>query len=154
MARRRNAPKEGTMWAWTDIHNGGESTETKDGRRLISSRNIIARGSEVSQSDLDVDDATWEHLKATGSVRPYPFPDGYFNDDGSPTDDAIGMSPVTFVLEQRRRELEAAESDAEAETPEDMIVRSSVVGSQIFGPSPEEVLMGVQPEEGVEEVEE
>jgi hypothetical protein len=147
MARRRNAPKEGKMFAWTDIHNGGESEETKTGRRIIHSRNIIARGSEVSQSDLDVSDAEWEHLKATGSVRAYPLPDGYEGDE------AEGQSPVTFVLEQRKREMEAAESDAEAESVEDMIVRSSVVGTQIFGQDPEEVLMGVELEEGVEEVE-
>ena len=152
MARRRNVPKEGTMWAWSDLYNGGESTETKDGRKLISSRTIIPRGSEVSQSDLGVEDDYWEHLKATGSVRPYPLPDGYLNDEGNPTDDALGMSPVSFVLEQRKREMEEAESDAEAESVEDMIVRSSVVGSQIFGPNPEEILMGVPTEEGVEEV--
>lgn len=142
-ARRKPARRSGTFYAWSDLYNGGESTELKTGRKIIHSRNIIARGDEVTQADLDVDDDYWDHLVKTGSVRDYPFPEGYNQD--------IGMSPVTFVLEEHRRKLEEAELSAEAESAEDILLRASVVGTQIFGPAPEEVLMGVALPEGVEE---
>ena len=150
MARQRRAPRrrasKDTMYAWSDLYNGGESSETKLGRKIIHSRNIIARGDVVSQSDLDASDELWQHLQDTGSIRNYPLPDGYEGDA------AEGQSPVTFVLEKHKAEMEAAEADAAAESIEDRIVRASVVGTQIFGPQPEDVLLGAELPEGVEEV--
>jgi len=153
MARARRAASKETFFAWTDIYAGGESTETKLGRKIIHSRNIIARGSEVSKSDLDVSDEEWDHLVATGSVRNYPLPEGYHDEDNNPTDAALGQSPVTFVQEALKAQIEAIEEGSAAMSAEDLLVRSAVVGTQIFGPSPEEVMLGVALPEGVEEIE-
>lgn len=152
MARSRRKPAE-TFTAWSDLYAGGESEETKLGRKIIHSRNIIARGSEVSQADLDVSDEEWQHLIDTGSVRNYPLPSGYHDDDNNPTDAALGQSPVTFVQEALRAQIEEIEEGSAAMSAEDLLVRSAVVGTQIFGPSPEEVMLGVALPEGVEEIE-
>lgn len=67
-------------YAWSDLYNGGESVERKNANgstvRIIESRNIIERGTKVSQSDLKVSDDDWDHLIASGSVRAYPLPEG------------------------------------------------------------------------------
>ena len=58
-------------------------------------------------------------------------------------------------MEKAREELEAAEADIAAESAEDRLVRASVVGTQVFGPNPEDVLLGNDQAllpEGVEEV--
>jgi len=152
MARPRKAAEK--FYAWSDLYCGGESEETRLGRRIIHSRNIISRGSEVSASDVEafgVSEEEFDEWKKNGSVRNYPLPDGYEGDV------ARGMSPVTFVIEKARAELEAAESDIAAESVEDRLVRASVVGTQVFGPNPEDVLLGNDDAllpEGVEEVSE
>lgn len=154
MARSRNAPASGSFYAWSDLYCGGESEETRLGRRIIHSRNIIHRGEEVSQGDLEefgVSEEEFEEWKENGSVRDYPLPDGYEGDI------AQGISPVNYVIEKAREELEAAEADFAAESAEDRLVRASVVGTQIFGPNPEDVLLGNDQAllpEGVEAVEE
>ncbi len=78
MARPRT--KDDTYYAWSDLYNGGESVERKNANgttvRIVESRNIIERGTEVGQSDLDVSDEHWAHLIESGSVRPYPLPEG------------------------------------------------------------------------------
>lgn len=71
----------GKMYAWTALHNGGEAERMpvaggRSERYVVKSRNIVPAGEEVSQSDLGCDDDYWQHLQDTGSVRPYPFPDG------------------------------------------------------------------------------
>jgi hypothetical protein len=153
MPGKRNAPKE-TFFAWSDLYVGGEAEETKLGRRITHSRNIIRRGNEVSEkelSDLGLSEDEWSEWVANGSIRNYPLPDGYEGDV------AQGVSPVTYVIEKARAEMEAAEGDMAAESVEDRLVRSSVVGTQIFGPNPEDVLLGNDQAllpEGVEEVEE
>jgi hypothetical protein len=77
MARPRT---KDTYYAWSDLYNGGESVERTNANgtkvRIVESRNVIARGTEVSQSDIDVSDDEWNHLVESGSVRPYPLPDG------------------------------------------------------------------------------
>jgi hypothetical protein len=153
MARPRNAPsKESTFYAWSDLYCGGESEETRLGRRIIHKRNIIKRGEEVSAGSLaeyGVSEEEFEEWKENGSVRNYPLPEGYEGDI------AQGQSPYTFVMEKAKAELEAAESDIAAESAEDRLVRASVVGTQVFGPNPEDVLLGNDQAllpEGVEEV--
>lgn len=148
MARSRRAASKssGKMFAWSNLYNGGESEEVRPGRRVISSRNVIRCGEQVSQSDLDVSDEEWEHLQKTGVVRDYPLPEGF--------DTTAGLSPFSFVMEQRRAEMEAAAEGEGSEKAEDLLIKASVVGTQVFGPDPEEVLMGVELPEGVEAVNE
>lgn len=73
--------KSGKMYAWTDILYGGEGEIQKiaggrQERYVITKRNRVKQGDEVSQSDVDVDDETWEAWVESGIVRPYPLPDG------------------------------------------------------------------------------
>lgn len=79
MARRRRA-SSGSMFAWSDLHAGGE-VEFRDapgGRKIkvVMNRTIIPRGDKVSRSDLDVTDEQWDALIANGSIRPYDLPEG------------------------------------------------------------------------------
>lgn len=144
MARPRNAPVEespATHYAWSNLYLGGES-EMRQDRKIVQSHNIIPAGKEVSVGDFDLSQEQFDAWKADGVIREYPHPDGYIDEDGNPSEAAIGMSPYSFVLEQRRAELEAAESDAEAETPEDMLLRASLANAHVVGPRPEEVLLG------------
>ena len=133
-----------TMYVWSDLYIGGEANELPSGRKLIKSRNIIARGEEVTLADIqefdeDFDETAWDALVEGGSIRDYPLPEGY-NNSGT-------MSPYTFILEQRKRELEEAEEGLGSSSVENILLRASVVGTQMHGPSPEEVLLP-----GVEEV--
>lgn len=69
------------MYAWTEIRYGGEGSlqemSTGRGQRyVITKRNIVKQGDEVSQSDVDVDDETWQHWQDEGIVRSYPMPEG------------------------------------------------------------------------------
>lgn len=137
-----------TMYAWSDLYNGGKSEETKLGRKIIHERNIIPRGEKVTKAKLKLEDEEWDALVASGSIRDYPLPEGYEGDA------AEGQSPVTYVLEKHKEEMEAAEMEFAAESIEDRIVRASVVGTQVFGPNPEDVLLGAELPEGVEEVDE
>lgn len=77
MARARRA--SGDYYAWTDIYNGGDVEVRKSAngteRRVVSNRNIIERGSAVSQSDLGVSDEEWQVLLDGGSVRTIPVPE-------------------------------------------------------------------------------
>jgi hypothetical protein len=136
------------MYAWSDLYNGGKSEETRLGRKIIHERNVIPRGAKVTKAKLKVEDDEWDALIATGSLREYPLPEGYEGDA------AEGQSPVSFVLEQHKAEMEAAEMEFAAESIEDRIVRASVVGTQVFGPNPEDVLLGAELPDGVEEVDE
>lgn len=152
MPGRRKAATKEAFYAWSDLYCGGESEETRLGRRIIHKRNVVKRGEEVSADSLEefgVSEEEFEEWKENGSVRNYPLPDGYEGDI------AQGMSPYTFVVEKAREELEAAEADIAAESAEDRLVRASVVGTQVFGPNPEDVLLGNDQAllpEGVEEV--
>jgi len=78
MARPRNEAK-GDWYAWSDIYNGGETSERPGPggqmRTIVSSRNIIPRGEKVTKAGLKVDDDTWDALVDGGSVRQYPVPD-------------------------------------------------------------------------------
>jgi len=73
--RKRRTAKKGEFFAWTDIHNGGETKEVR-GRNIVVNRNMVKLGDPVSQSDLDVSDEEWQGLLDGGSVRDYPLPDG------------------------------------------------------------------------------
>lgn len=69
------------MYAWTQIRFGGEGSlqdlPTGRGQRyVITKRNVVQQGDEISQSDVDVDDETWESWVENGVVRPYPLPEG------------------------------------------------------------------------------
>ena len=70
----------GTHYAWSDLYNGGETSKRPGPggveRTVVASRNIIARGEKVTQSGLKLDDDAWQALIDSGSVRPYPVPDG------------------------------------------------------------------------------
>jgi hypothetical protein len=71
----------GKMYAWTELRNGGEAERIlvaggRGERFVVKSRNIVKQGEEVSQSDLGVDDETWQSWIDGGSVRPYPMPTG------------------------------------------------------------------------------
>jgi hypothetical protein len=154
MAGTRTAPKESEsskMYAWSNLNLGGKSEELKSGRKVITERNTVQAGAEVTLEKLGVTEEEYNDWVAAGVIRPYPYPEGYLDEDGNPSDAALGQSPYTYVLEKARAELEAAESDFEAESPEDRLLRASVAGSQVFGPNPEEVLMDVQLPEEVEE---
>lgn len=83
------AKGKGKHYAWSDLYNGGEAETIpvaggRAMRTVVKSRNIIKRGEVVTQSDLGVDDEVWDHLCESGSVRPYPLPEGA-NDYVSPT---------------------------------------------------------------------
>ena len=79
MARPRTKSSD-TFYVWSDLYNGGESKERKNANgstvRIIESRNIIPRGEKITQSDLGVSDEEWDNLVSSGSIRPYPLPDG------------------------------------------------------------------------------
>ena len=73
--------KKGKMFAWTELRLGGEGKLIDIGggraqRYVIHKRNIVAQGSEVSQSDLGVDDETWDRWVEDGVLRSYPLPEG------------------------------------------------------------------------------
>jgi hypothetical protein len=74
MPGRRKKPK-GDFFAWTDIYNGGETTEVR-GRQIVTKRNMVAQGEAVDQAMLGVSDAEWQGLLDGGSVRDYPLPEG------------------------------------------------------------------------------
>jgi len=66
-------------YAWSEIHNGGETTEVTlpngGKRQVVKSRNIIAPGEVVVKAKSNLSDEEWDHLVATGSIRPYPYPE-------------------------------------------------------------------------------
>lgn len=69
-----------TWTAWSDLLYGGE-TETRtraDGRdyKVVLNRNRLARGEKVTKKEIGVSDEEWDHLVETGSIRPYPLPEG------------------------------------------------------------------------------
>jgi len=75
------AEKKSKWYAWTELRNGGEAGQIdvaggRGQRFVIKSRNIVKQGEEVSQTDLGVDDATWQSWIDGGSVRDYPLPEG------------------------------------------------------------------------------
>lgn len=73
------AKKKSGFYAWGNLSNGGEIGEVEryDGtkKKIVLSRNIIARGESVTQAELKVSDEEWDHLIESGSVRPYPVPE-------------------------------------------------------------------------------
>lgn len=83
-----------THYAWTDIRNGGEVDVRKapGGReiKVVTKRNVIARGEKVTKAGLKVSDEEWDALLEGGSVRPYPLPKG--------ADENI--SPTTAILRE------------------------------------------------------
>ena len=76
------------FYAWSDIYNGGESKEGRDGRKIIMSRNVTEAGSEVTQAKLGLNKEQWDGLIANGSVRSYPLP----------KDIRFGESPADAVI--------------------------------------------------------
>jgi hypothetical protein len=84
--------KSGQFYAWSTIHNGGESelVNRPNGLsvKVVTKRNIIEPGDKVSEGDFE--EADWEGWVASGAVRPYPLPEG--------TDEYT--SPHTAVLRQ------------------------------------------------------
>lgn len=68
------------MYAWTEIRNGGEIDVVKlpngGERRVVTKRNSVAMGDEVTKAKLKCSDEEWDALIAGGSVRPYPLPEG------------------------------------------------------------------------------
>lgn len=62
-------------YAWATLYNGGETEEARDGRNLVINRNMVEAGSVVSKKSLGVSDDEWNHLVASGSIRPYPLPE-------------------------------------------------------------------------------
>ena len=84
MPRKRSSGKH---YAWSELRNGGEVDEIRSVgnvvRTVVTKRNIVAHGAEVSQSDLGVSDEEWDHLIESGSVRSYPVPEEA-NDSISP----------------------------------------------------------------------
>ena len=89
-------------YAWSDLYLGGEYTEARDGRRVVTKRNVVAAGTKVSKASLKVSDdgeeralsdAEWDEFVDAGSVRPYPMP--------KMPEDYPG-SPSQFVLEKMR----------------------------------------------------
>lgn len=96
-----------TMYAWSNIRNGGEDMEVIDARgnkrRVITERTIIAAGEKVTPKDVG-GDAAFEQMVEAGAIRPYPYPKDY-----DPTSDE---SVVDFL---RRRLREAAEAEISEE---------------------------------------
>ena len=72
------------FFVWGTIYNGGKSTEGRDGRKLISERNIVEPGTEVTASKLGLDKDEFQHLVDTGTIRNYPLPKN-MRDGESPT---------------------------------------------------------------------
>jgi hypothetical protein len=86
MAGTRSAPSK--HYAWSDIYNGGEVIEVQTAlgtrRNIISQRNMVRRGEEITQDTLKSSDEEWNHWIETGTVRPYPLPEDA-DDFTSPT---------------------------------------------------------------------
>lgn len=82
------------MYAWSDLYGGGEIDEIslpKGGTKtVVVSRNIVPRGDAITRAKLGVSEEEWDHLVESGSIRPYPLPEG--------ADDV--KSPTRAVLEQ------------------------------------------------------
>ncbi len=68
------------MYAWSELHAGGErkNIKTPQGgtRNVVVNRVVFHVGDEVTKSKLKCSEEEWEHLIASGSVRPYPIPAG------------------------------------------------------------------------------
>lgn len=82
MAGTRDKEKSGggSFYAWSNIHHGGE-TEMRPRQnnmmmKVVTERNVVAHGEKVTQAELGVTDEEWEGLIDSGSVRPYPVPEG------------------------------------------------------------------------------
>jgi len=76
-------------YAWSDIYVGGETMEVRD-RKIIVSRNIIARGDKVTKGDIrkfdkEFSDEEWDNLVENGSIRDYPLPED-LRDGESPSE--------------------------------------------------------------------
>lgn len=67
-------------YVWSALHNGGTTKKVKlpqgGERDVVTKRNVVAIGEAVTQKQLDISDEDWKHLIDTGSVRPYPLPEG------------------------------------------------------------------------------
>lgn len=76
------------MYAWSDLIAGGKSEDRKtaDGRlrTVVLERNVVRRGEAVTAKDVGASEEEWNHLIESGSVRPYPLPEGA-DDNTSPT---------------------------------------------------------------------
>jgi hypothetical protein len=103
---------EQTMYAWTPIYAGGEAKEIKGPggvvRNIISNRNVIPVGSEVTIEDLCADapdpEREFQAYVESGAIRPYEFPKDL---DPNSTE-----SPIEFLRRQLR---EAAEVELDEE---------------------------------------
>lgn len=80
-------------YAWSELRLGGESdlirSATGAERRVITSREVVMPGEEVTKADLKKRGATdedWEAMLAGGSIRTYPMPNMPEGSTQSPTD--------------------------------------------------------------------
>lgn len=75
-------------YAWSDLYYGGKtdviSLPNGGTRTVVVERDIVLRGEEVTAKKIGVADDVWEHLVESGSIRPYPVPEGA-SDTISPT---------------------------------------------------------------------
>jgi hypothetical protein len=120
---RKPARKKSGFYAWTDIHNGGETKEVR-GRTLVVDRNMVKLGDPVSQDDLGVTDEEWDHLLEGGSIRDYPLPEG-IGENESPSAYVTRMQaerqeldPDTLLKMNAALEVPAPQPTEEAEVEE------------------------------------
>jgi len=100
------ALKSGKGYLWSAINNGGEvkmvPTAYGTERAIVSKRNVLAVGSQVSKSDIEgTTDEQWAEWVEGGVVRDYPYPK---------LPAGSTESPLTFL---QRKLNEAANSEEE-----------------------------------------
>ena len=127
------------FYAWSNISNGGDVMIVTDPlgreRKVVSERNVIPAGDEVSQGDLDASDEQWAEWVDGGVVRSYPFPDIPAGSTDSPvvhlqkqiaqaaeSEEERMVAAVTgtspeHVLVEEAQSLPVKEEDKEAEAP-------------------------------------
>lgn len=66
-------------YAWSNIYNGGAVKEVTTSKgmtmNVVTDRNIIETGSEVSKAKSGFSDEEWDAMIEGGSIRPYPVPE-------------------------------------------------------------------------------
>lgn len=91
MARK----KKSKFYAWTDIHNGGETTEVR-GRTIVVDRHMVKCGDPVDKEKFGLSDEEWDAMIEGGSIRDYPLPEGIGENE----------SPSAYVARMQAEKME------------------------------------------------
>lgn len=116
-----------TYYAWSDLWLGGEAETQKapGGRefKVVTSRVIVQRGEKITKAKSGLSDEGWDEMIDSGSIRPYPLPDGA-DEYTSPATamiralvNAQGDIDVNKIMEMGFTNVPAASDEEESEVP-------------------------------------